>query len=62
MKFSGTLRIALPCILIGGIIGALVMGAFDLGLNAIRAGIIAGGIAAYLYLLRKKSGAGKSVD
>ena len=58
MKVSASLRIALPCILIGGIIGALVMGAFDLGLNAIRAGIIAGGIAAFVYLRRKKSGSG----
>ncbi len=58
MKVSTTLRIALPCILIGGIIGALAMGAFDLGLNAIRAGIIAGGIVAFVYLRRKKSGSG----
>ena len=55
MKIADRLRIALPCILIGGIIGALVMGAFDLGLNAIRAGIIVGGIAAFVYLRRKKS-------
>ena len=58
MKVSTTLRIALPCILIGGIIGALIMGAFDLGLNAIRAGIVAGGIAAFVYLRRKESGSG----
>lgn len=58
MKVSATLRIALPFILIGGILGALVMGAFDLGLNAIRAGIIVGGIAAFVYLRRKKSGSG----
>ncbi|MEN8008473.1 MAG: hypothetical protein ABFS42_15800 [Candidatus Krumholzibacteriota bacterium] len=58
MKVSATLLIALPFILIGGIIGALVGGAFDLGLNAIRAGIIVGGIAAFVYLLRKKSGSG----
>jgi len=58
VKVSATLRIALPCILIGGIIGALVGGAFDIGLNAIRTGIIAGGIAAFVYLRRKKSGSG----
>jgi hypothetical protein len=58
MKVTTTLGVALPCILIGGIIGALVMGAFDLGLNAIRAGIVAGGIAAFVYLRRKESGTG----
>ena len=58
MKVSATLRIALPCILIGGIIGALVGGAFDIGLNAVRAGIIVGGIVAFVYLRRKKSGSG----
>jgi len=58
MKVSATLRIALPCILIGGIIGALVGGAFDIGLNAARAGIVVGGIVAFVFLRRKKSGSG----
>jgi len=56
VKVSATLRIALPCILIGGIIGALVGGAFGIGVNGIRAGIIVGGVAAFVYLRRKKSG------
>lgn len=58
MKIAYKLRIALPLILIGGIIGAFVGGAFDLGLNAIRVGIIAGGIVAFVYLRRKTSGSG----
>ena len=58
MKVSSILLIALPFILVGGMIGALVMGAFDIGLNAIRAGIIVGGIAAFVYLRRKKSRSG----
>ena len=52
MKVSATLRIALPCILIGGIIGALVGVAFGIGVNGIRAGIIVGGIAAFVYVRR----------
>jgi hypothetical protein len=58
MKVTTYLRIVLPCILVGGAIGALVGGAFDIGLNAIRAGIIVGGIAAFVFLQRKKSGSG----
>ena len=58
MKVSGTLRIALPCILIGGTIGALVGGAIGDTANGIRVGVIVGGVAAFLYLKRKKSGAG----
>ena len=58
MKVATYLRIVLPCILVGGAIGALVGGAFDIGLNAIRAGIIVGGIAAFVYLRRKESGSG----
>ena len=58
MKISATLRIALPCILIAGAIGALVGGPFDESANGIRVGVIVGGAAAFVYLQRKKSGAG----
>jgi hypothetical protein len=47
------LRIALPCILVGGALGALVGGATDSGANAIRAGIILGGVVAYVILRRR---------
>jgi hypothetical protein len=58
VKASAILRIVLPCILLGGIIGALVGGAFGIGVNGIRAGIIVGGVAAFVYLRRKQSGSG----
>ena len=58
MKVSATLRITLPCILIAGAIGALVGGAFGETANGIRVGVIVGGVTAFLYLKRKKSGSG----
>ena len=58
MKVSATLRIALPFILVAGTIGALVGGAIGEGVIGIRVGLIVGGIAAFVYLQRKKSGAG----
>ena len=58
MKVSATLWIALPWILIAGAIGALVGGAFGDGVNGIRVGVIVGGVTAFLYLRRKKSGSG----
>ena len=57
MKIANRLRIALPCILISGAIGALVGGPFDQTAAGIRVGIIVGGTAAFIYLQRKKSGA-----
>lgn len=57
MKVADKLRIALPCILIFGAIGALIGGAFGVGVNAIRAGIVVGGGVAFIYLKRKESGA-----
>ncbi len=56
MKVSATLRIALPCILIAGAIGALVGGPFDETVAGIRVGVIVGGIVAFIYLQRKKRG------
>jgi hypothetical protein len=58
VKVSAILRLALPCILIGGAIGALVGGPFDETAAGIRVGVIVGGAAAFVYLKRKKSGAG----
>jgi hypothetical protein len=58
VKVSATLRIALPFILIAGAIGALVGGPFDETAAGIRVGVIVGGVAAFVYLQRKKSRAG----
>ena len=58
MVVADKLRIALPCILIGGTIGALVGGACGEGIIGIRVGLIVGGIAAFVYLQRKKSDSG----
>ena len=58
MKVSATLQIALPFILIAGVIGALVGGAIGEDANGIRVGVIVGGAAAFVYLQRKKSGTG----
>jgi hypothetical protein len=58
VKISATIRIALPCILIAGAIGALVGGAFDETANGFRVGVIVGGATAFVYLQRKKSGSG----
>ena len=57
MKVAYKLRIALPCILIFGAIGALVGGAIGDAVNGIRAGIVVGGGVAFVYLKRKDSGA-----
>ena len=56
MKISTRIRVALPCILIGGVIGALVGGALGDTPNGIRAGVVLGGIVAFVYLQRKQSG------
>jgi hypothetical protein len=57
MKTTYKLRIALPCILVFGTIGALVGGAVGDGINGTRAGIVVGGIVAFVFLQRKQSGA-----
>jgi len=58
VKVSATLRIALPIILVAGAMGGLAGGAFGEGIIGIRVGLIVGGIVAFVYLQRKKSGAG----
>ena len=62
MKVADKLRIALPCILIFGAIGALAGGVFGDAVNGIRAGIVVGGGVAYVYLQRKNSGARLNAD
>jgi len=57
MKVAYKLRIAIPCILIFGAIGALVGGAIGDDVNGIRVGIVVGGGVAFVYLQRKKSDA-----
>jgi len=57
MKVTYKLRIALPCILIFGAIGALVGGAIGDGANGTRVGIVVGGSVAFVILQRKNSGA-----
>ena len=57
MKVADKLRIALPCILIFGAIGALVGSLLGDVANGTRAGIVVGGGVALVYLQRKNSGA-----
>ena len=55
MKVSEKLRVALPCILVFGLVGALFGGALDANPGAIRVGIVVGGLVAFLILQRKDS-------
>jgi len=57
MKVAYKLRIALPCILVFGAIGALVGCGFGDAVNGTRVGIVVGGCVAFVYLQRKKPGA-----
>jgi hypothetical protein len=54
---AAILGIALPCILIGGALGALVGSAFDSVANGFRVGVILGGAIAFVILQRKKPSA-----
>ena len=56
MTVAYKLRIALPCILVFGSIGALVGGALGDGANGARVGIVVGGGVAFAILQRKKFG------
>ena len=47
------LKTAIPCIIVGGALGALVGGVLDSTENGIRVGIILGGVIAYMILLKR---------
>jgi len=47
------LKTAIPCILVGGALGALVGGLLDNTVIGIRVGVIAGGVVAYIILMMK---------
>ncbi|MDH3216858.1 MAG: hypothetical protein OEN01_11275 [Candidatus Krumholzibacteria bacterium] len=47
------LRTALPCILVGGVLGAMVGGALGSAANGTRVGIILGGVVAFAILRRR---------
>lgn len=47
------LKVALPCIIIGGALGALVGIVLDNIANSIRFGIILGGVIAFIILHRR---------
>jgi len=51
------LRIPLPCILIGGALGAMIGDALGDIANGTRVGIIMGGVVAFILLRRKKRNA-----
>jgi len=53
MIIATNLKTAIPCILIGGALGALVGGVLGSTANGIRVGIILGGVIAYIILMKK---------
>lgn len=53
MIVATNLKTAIPCILIGGALGALVGSVLGSTANGTRVGIILGGVIAYIILLRK---------
>lgn len=44
------LKVAIPCIMIGGTLGALVGSLLDSSANSIRVGIVLGGVIAFILL------------
>jgi hypothetical protein len=48
------LRIAVPCILVGGVLGAIIGTPLGSPTNGFRAGVILGGAFAFVVLQRKK--------
>jgi hypothetical protein len=57
MTIGGTLRIAVPCILIGGALGAGIGSALGDIKNGFRVGVALGGAVAFAIMMRKKRSA-----
>jgi hypothetical protein len=57
MNVRSNLRIAVPFILIGGALGALIGSAFGDIKNGIRVGVVLGGVGAFVFMQRKKRSA-----
>ena len=53
MIIATNLKTAIPCILIGGALGALVGSVLDNTANGARVGIILGGVIAYIILMKR---------
>ncbi len=53
MIIATNLKTAIPCILIGGALGALVGGVLDSTANGTRVGIILGGVIAFIILKKR---------
>jgi hypothetical protein len=57
MNVRSNLRIAVPCILVGGALGAMIGGSLGDIANGTRVGIILGGVVAFTIMQRKKRSA-----
>jgi len=55
MTVAANLRVAVPCILVGGTLGAIVGSALESAVIGIRVGIILGGVIAFTIVRRRKS-------
>ncbi len=53
MTIAYRLKIAIPCILVGGALGAVVGSVLDSPANGFRVGAILGGVIAFIILLKK---------
>ena len=54
MTVGAILRVAVPCILIGGALGAMIGSALGDIPNGIRVGVVLGGVVAFIIMQRKK--------
>jgi len=54
MTVGATLRIAVPCILVGGALGGIIGSAIGDIKNGIRVGVVLGGVVAFTIMQRKK--------
>jgi hypothetical protein len=57
MPVGAVLRISVPCILIGGALGAAIGGALGDITNGFRVGVVLGGAVAFIIMQRKRRGA-----